>query len=80
VPELLCKVCKNLLDRAVIAMAANAHAIARFSQAVCAEREADFKALEEEVNATRIEREQAKEQYELHVATHQRAMTSGASQ
>jgi hypothetical protein len=60
-------------------VAANARAIARFSQAVCAEREADFRALEE-VNATRIEREQAKEQYELHIATHQKSMTSGASQ
>jgi hypothetical protein len=29
--------------------------------------------------STLLEREQAKEQYELHVASHQKAMTSGAS-
>ena len=79
-PEQPCKVCKLLLDRAVITMAANAHAIARFSQAVCAERASDFRTLEEEVNATRIEREDAKAQYELHVASHQKTMASGYGQ
>lgn len=59
--EIICKTCKLLLDRATTAMSSNAQASAQFSQAVATDPEADFESLENEVNATRIERETARE-------------------
>jgi hypothetical protein len=73
-----CKTCKVLFDRAVTAMSSNAHAIARFSQAVATNPEADFKALETEVNDTRINRERAREEYEFHLATHEKVRAFGS--
>ena len=77
-PEDVCKQCKLLLERAEIAALASARAIDHLDKAVWENPQADFHALEAEVNTTRIDYQHAKDQYQEHMASHQKAMGSGA--
>lgn len=77
--EIGCPVCKFFLDRLTQAMSAKAQAIARLDGALWTHPNADFRSLEADVNSTRIEREEAQIQYDLHLATHEKHMNPGFS-